>query len=191
MQRSLTRWLHRNEIAPVWYMTPFYAMLRAIPNKFMGLVVMAAAIAILFVLPWLDRSRVRSIRYKETYSIIAIVVFVIKLYGAWLSLSCGSIAVTHSNVTAADIGFTLASSCSCHVLQEWKLPTSTRTGYRIMMKRCLLAIVALMISSQVYRGGITIWEFGLIQSASRPVRHAVPLSAAPSFLRPIVWLVTR
>ncbi|MBV9576643.1 MAG: cytochrome b N-terminal domain-containing protein [Gammaproteobacteria bacterium] len=65
------------EIAPVWYMTPFYAMLRAIPNKFFGLITMAAAIAIMFVLPWLDRSRVRSIRYKGSLSKIAIVVFVI------------------------------------------------------------------------------------------------------------------
>ena len=58
-------------IAPVWYFTPFYAMLRAITfpmfgldAKFWGVVVMGAAIAILFVLPWLDRSPVRSIRYK-------------------------------------------------------------------------------------------------------------------------------
>lgn len=70
-----------NEIAPVWYMTPFYAMLRAVPNKFLGLVTMAAGIAIMFVLPWLDRSKVRSIRYKGTYSKIAIVVFVICFIG--------------------------------------------------------------------------------------------------------------
>ena len=69
------------EIAPVWYMTPFYAMLRAIPNKFFGLVTMAAGIAIMFVLPWLDRSRVRSIRYKGVWSKIAIAVFVISFIG--------------------------------------------------------------------------------------------------------------
>lgn len=69
------------EISPVWYMTPFYAMLRAIPNKFFGLATMAAAIAIMFVLPWLDRSPVRSIRYKGTLSKIAIVVFVISFIG--------------------------------------------------------------------------------------------------------------
>lgn len=66
-----------NEISPVWYMTPFYAMLRAVPNKLLGVIVMAAAIAIMFVLPWLDRSRVRSIRYKGMCSKIAIVIFVI------------------------------------------------------------------------------------------------------------------
>jgi ubiquinol-cytochrome c reductase cytochrome b subunit len=69
------------EIAPVWYMTPFYAMLRAIPNKLLGLLVMAAGIAIMFVLPWLDRSPVRSIRYKGIYSKIAITTFVICFIG--------------------------------------------------------------------------------------------------------------
>ena len=62
-------------IAPVWYFTPFYAMLRAVPDKFGGLVVMAGAIAILFVLPWLDRSPVKSIRYKGLLSKLFLWVF--------------------------------------------------------------------------------------------------------------------
>lgn len=69
------------EISPVWYMTPFYAMLRAVPNKFFGLVTMASAIALMFVLPWLDRSSVRSIRYKGLASKIAIAVFVVSFVG--------------------------------------------------------------------------------------------------------------
>lgn len=69
------------EISPVWYMTPFYAMLRAVPNKLFGVMTMAGAIALMFVLPWLDRSPVRSIRYKGTYSKIAIVVFVVCFVG--------------------------------------------------------------------------------------------------------------
>ena len=69
------------EISPVWYMTPFYAMLRAVPNKLLGLMTMAAAIAIMFVLPWLDRSPVRSIRYKGNLSKLAITVFVICFMG--------------------------------------------------------------------------------------------------------------
>ena len=62
-------------IAPVWYYTPFYSMLRAVPDKFGGFVVMAGAIAIMFVLPWLDRSPVKSIRYKGALSRAAIVIF--------------------------------------------------------------------------------------------------------------------
>ena len=50
-------------------------MLRAVPDKFMGFLVMAAAIAILFVLPWLDRSPVKSIRYKGKISRVAILLF--------------------------------------------------------------------------------------------------------------------
>ena len=69
------------EISPVWYMTPFYAMLRAVPNKLLGLVTMASAIALMFMLPWLDRGRVRSIRYKGIWSKIAIVVFLVSFIG--------------------------------------------------------------------------------------------------------------
>ncbi|ABO22443.1 cytochrome bc complex cytochrome b subunit [Shewanella loihica] len=52
-------------IAPVWYFTPFYAILRAIPDKLLGVVGMGLAIAVLFVLPWLDRCKVKSIRYRS------------------------------------------------------------------------------------------------------------------------------
>lgn len=64
-------------IAPVWYYTPFYAILRAVPSKLGGVIAMGAAIAVLFVLPWLDRSPVRSIRYKGILSKIALTVFTV------------------------------------------------------------------------------------------------------------------
>ena len=64
-------------IAPVWYYAPYYTMLRAIPDPLGGLIVMAAAVAILFVVPWLDRSNVASIRYKGILSKIAIVLFTV------------------------------------------------------------------------------------------------------------------
>jgi len=64
-------------IAPVWYYTPFYAILRAVPSKLGGVVAMGAAIAILFVLPWLDRSPVRSMRYKGIHSKIWLTLFAI------------------------------------------------------------------------------------------------------------------
>ncbi|MFY1664890.1 cytochrome b [Pseudomonas sp. Pseu.R1] len=62
-------------IAPVWYFTPFYAILRAIPDKLMGVMAMGAAIAVLFVLPWLDRSPVKSMRYKGWLSRIWLLLF--------------------------------------------------------------------------------------------------------------------
>lgn len=51
-------------IAPVWYMTPYYAILRAIPDKLAGVIAMGASIGVWFLLPWLDRSSVKSIRYR-------------------------------------------------------------------------------------------------------------------------------
>ncbi|TWC32075.1 ubiquinol-cytochrome c reductase cytochrome b subunit [Pseudomonas sp. SJZ079] len=62
-------------IAPVWYFTPFYAILRAVPDKLLGVIAMGAAIAVLFVLPWLDRSPVKSMRYKGWLSKIWLVLF--------------------------------------------------------------------------------------------------------------------
>ena len=74
-------------IAPVWYFTPYYAMLRAIPDKLMGTMVMFAAIMILFVLPWLNRAPKdnRSIRFMGWMTKLAITLFVISfLTLGWL-----------------------------------------------------------------------------------------------------------
>jgi ubiquinol-cytochrome c reductase cytochrome b subunit len=51
-------------IAPVWYFTPYYAILRAVPDKLAGALLMGLAILIFFFLPWLDRCKVKSIRYR-------------------------------------------------------------------------------------------------------------------------------
>jgi ubiquinol-cytochrome c reductase cytochrome b subunit len=74
-------------IAPVWYYTPFYSMLRAatfplfgLDAKFWGLIVMAGAIALPVVLPWLDKSPVKSIRYKGRVSRIFLAIFVISFF---------------------------------------------------------------------------------------------------------------
>ncbi len=68
-------------IAPVWYFTPFYAMLRAVPSfagtQVWGVIVMFAAILVLFFLPWLDRSPVKSIRYRGLSFKLALAAFVI------------------------------------------------------------------------------------------------------------------
>ncbi|MGR8934750.1 MAG: cytochrome b [Gammaproteobacteria bacterium] len=68
-------------IAPVWYFTPFYAILRAVPDKFAGVMAMGGAIAVLFVLPWLDRGEVKSIRYRGGIYKKALLLFVISFLG--------------------------------------------------------------------------------------------------------------
>jgi quinol-cytochrome oxidoreductase complex cytochrome b subunit len=54
-------------IVPEWYFLPFYAILRSIPDKLTGVLAMGASIAVLFVLPWLDRSPVRSGAYRPAF----------------------------------------------------------------------------------------------------------------------------
>jgi ubiquinol-cytochrome c reductase cytochrome b subunit len=54
-------------IVPEWYFLPFYAILRAVPDKLGGVLAMFGAIAVLFVVPWLDTSKVRSANYRPLY----------------------------------------------------------------------------------------------------------------------------
>jgi len=74
-------------IAPVWYFTPYYAMLRAVTidigplsAKFLGVIVMGAAVVILFFLPWLDRSSVKSIRYRGPIYKTMLAAFVVSFF---------------------------------------------------------------------------------------------------------------
>ena len=62
-------------IAPVWYFTPFYTVLRAIPDPWYGTLAMFAAIAVLFVLPWLDKNPIKSVRYRNKAHLINLVWF--------------------------------------------------------------------------------------------------------------------
>jgi ubiquinol-cytochrome c reductase cytochrome b subunit len=84
-----------DHIAPVWYFTPFYAMLRAVPpmfnSQFPGVVVMFAAILVFFFLPWLDRSPVKSIRYKGILFKLAVAIFVVTFVVlAWLGMQAST-----------------------------------------------------------------------------------------------------
>jgi len=69
-------------IKPVWYYTPFYAMLRVVPDKLFGVLTMFGAIVILFFLPWLDRGKVKSWRYRGTGFRVAL--FVLGICFVWL-----------------------------------------------------------------------------------------------------------
>jgi ubiquinol-cytochrome c reductase cytochrome b subunit len=64
-------------IKPVWYFTPFYAILKAVPDKLMGVIMMGASVMVLFFLPWLDRSPVKSIRYRGMWYKVLLTVFTV------------------------------------------------------------------------------------------------------------------
>lgn len=73
------------EIKPVWYFTPFYAIVRMIPSflgsAVWGVIAMFGSIAVLFAMPWLDRGTVRSIRYRGTGYKVALGIFVLSFFG--------------------------------------------------------------------------------------------------------------
>ena len=82
-------------IKPVWYFTPYYAMLRAVPDKLFGVITMGGAVMILFLLPWLDRSPVKSIRYRSLLSKVMIALFVVAfVILGYLGMQAGSTAQT-------------------------------------------------------------------------------------------------
>ncbi len=64
-------------IAPVWYYTPYYAILRAVPDKFWGFVLFGLSVVLPVFLPWLDRSRVKSIRYRGWMYKSALGIFIV------------------------------------------------------------------------------------------------------------------
>jgi len=87
-------------IAPVWYFTPFYAILRAIPDKLGGVVMMGLAVASLFFLPWLDRCKVKSIRYRGPIFRSALAIFTV----SFLILGyLGTVAPTPGKMLLAQI----------------------------------------------------------------------------------------
>jgi len=91
-------------IAPLWYLTPFYSVLRAVPpmfgSQFPGVLAMGASLLILFFLPWLDRSPVKSIRYRSPIYKWVLGIFVISfIMLGWLGIQ----SVTPLNVFLARV----------------------------------------------------------------------------------------
>ncbi len=101
-------------IAPVWYFTPFYSILRAVPpmfgSQFPGVLAMGGAVVILFLLPWLDRSPVRSIRYKGPLFKTSLTIFVVSfLLLGYLGLKPTNI---WGQIGGADVATAVAQLCT-------------------------------------------------------------------------------
>jgi ubiquinol-cytochrome c reductase cytochrome b subunit len=96
-------------IAPVWYLTPWYTILRTFENKLLGVIMMGASLAVLFVLPFLDRSKVRSARYRPVYRQMVILFFisVIVLGYCGHSAPTATLGVVGTIATSVYFGFFL------------------------------------------------------------------------------------
>ncbi len=82
-------------IEPLWYFTPFYAILRSVPDKFFGVMAMGASIVVMFLLPWLDRGKVKSIRYRGGIYKTALALFIVSFITlGWLGTQPATPIVT-------------------------------------------------------------------------------------------------
>lgn len=94
-------------IAPVWYLTPWYTILRSFESKLLGVAAMGASLAVLFILPFLDRSKVRSARYRPVYRQMVILFFIAVLVLGYCGHSAptATLKVVGQIATAVYFGF--------------------------------------------------------------------------------------
>ena len=137
-------------IAPVWYFTPYYAILRAVPSfagtQVWGVLAMGAAIVVFFFLPWLDRSPVRSVRYKGPLTRLFLIIFAITfLVLGWL----GTLAPTVEYTAMAQF-LTVV-----YFMFFLLMPCYSGTGDNLGISGFLLFVITLLLTL----GGLYLWWF--------------------------------
>jgi ubiquinol-cytochrome c reductase cytochrome b subunit len=121
-------------IAPVWYFTPYYAILRAIPDKLTGVIAMFGSVLVFFVLPWLDRHPVKSIRYRGPMFKLLLGVFVITF------IVLGYLGTQPPTAAGSELGFRLGELYFSFFLILW-LYSKARTA---SFNYTVLGIVAVL-----------------------------------------------
>ncbi len=118
-------------IVPLWYFTPFYAILRAVPDKFLGVVAMGGAIVVLFLLPWLDRSPVKSIRYKGIMFKLAIAIFSVSFVAlGWLGTQPATPMLTNFARLFSVLYFAFFLLMPIYSLMDKTKPEPERVNYK-------------------------------------------------------------
>ena len=157
-------------IAPVWYFTPYYAILRAIPSfaatQVWGVLAMGAAIAVFFALPWLDRSAVKSVRYKgpltKQFLMLFAITFVVL---GWLGTLPPSVAYTALAQFLTVVYFLFFLLMPCY----------SGTGDNLGLSgKVLFVIGALLVV-----GGLYLWW---VQSIGLDSTHKIVYSIASIFV---------
>jgi len=121
-------------IAPVWYFTPYYAILRAIPDKLTGVIAMFASVLVFFVLPWLDRNPIKSVRYRGPMFKVLLGSFVITF------IVLGYLGTQAPTVAGSELGFRLGELYFSFFLILW-LHSKTRAA---SFNYTVLGIVAVL-----------------------------------------------
>ena len=117
-------------IAPVWYFTPFYAILRSVPNKPLGAALMGIAVLLFVFLPWLDRSKVKSIRYRGPIFKFFIIAFAISFLAlGYLGMQPPTPAYTMAARVFATVYFAFFLLMPWYTSIDKTKPVPTRVTY--------------------------------------------------------------
>ncbi|GMT41137.1 MAG: cytochrome b [bacterium] len=81
------------DVTPAWYLSPYYAILRSIPEKGLGIIMLGLSIILPFFLPWLDRCPAKSVRYRPVYFVMLILLAIAILVLGWIGLQPASPAL--------------------------------------------------------------------------------------------------
>ena len=110
-------------IAPVWYFTPYYAILRAIPDKLTGVLAMGVATMILFVIPWLDRHPIKSIRYRSPLFGMLVMSFAI------VFLALGYLGMQPATTVLSELGLRLSELYFAFFILLWVFSRERGGGF--------------------------------------------------------------
>jgi ubiquinol-cytochrome c reductase cytochrome b subunit len=161
------------EIRPLWYFTPYYAILRAIPQKLTGVLALAASIVILFLLPWLDRNPIKSIRYRSLLFKGLVMVFVATF------LVLGYLGTQRPEPALAELGLRLGELYFSFFLMLWVYSKERSASFYWSTFVVLLFIIAALdaVRFEPGRGGL------MMTGAVIPVLYYIVFLLGPVFTR--------
>jgi ubiquinol-cytochrome c reductase cytochrome b subunit len=129
-------------IVPLWYFTPYYAILRAIPDKLTGVLAMGVSIVVLFFLPWIDRHPIRSIRYRSMLYKLLIALFVITF------VFLGYLGTQPPTAALSELGFRFSELYFAFFVILWLY---SRERSRSVHLRTLIVFVVILALADVMR----------------------------------------
>ena len=167
-------------IVPLWYFTPFYAILRAIPDKLTGVVAMGASIMVLFFLPWIDRHPVKSIRYRGPLFAALIGVFVLTF------LALGYLGTQPPTRVLGELGLRFGEIYFSFFVVLWLYSRERRAAAHV---NTLIVMVVLIAAADVLRFepgkvGLMLWS-ALIPIAYYAVFMLGPIVTSLNEPRPV------
>jgi ubiquinol-cytochrome c reductase cytochrome b subunit len=161
------------EIKPLWYLAPFYAILRSVPHKFMGVLTLAGSLVILFLVPWIDRNPVKSHRYRGLLTAVAMGLFGITF------VALGYLGTQRPTPAYTDLSFRLTELYFSFFVLSAFYSRPRSTGFYLT---ALAVMVLLILALDWFRLGDVPLHL-MLRSLWIPVLYWIIFLVAPSFTR--------